>query len=354
MDKERKKIKRNKIIIIFLIILLLIGISGLIYLLIKPKESKDINKEMKKEVKEEITKEKINIIDINSKTRPIAVSVNNTPIAVKVQDGLNKAYLVYEIPTEGFTSRLLALFKDVSNVKVGTIRSARHNFIDYALESDAIFVCFGWSHYAKSDMENGSIDYIQGLEGFDEGNMWRDNPEGLDWEHRVYLNTDEVYKYAYEKKNYKKESDDTILLNYVSSTDLSKKEESISAKKIIIPYGNNESVFTYDENSKLYTKSTNGSVNKDHDSGEIITTKNIIVQKIDYTMASDNHYWDLKTIGSGDGYYITNGLAVPIKWNKDDRKSKTKYKYLDGKEIEVSDGRTYIEIQINDKNTYIE
>ena len=42
----------------------------------------------------------IDIIDVNSKTRPFAVSVNNTPVAVQVQTGLNKAYIVYELPTE--------------------------------------------------------------------------------------------------------------------------------------------------------------------------------------------------------------------------------------------------------------
>ena len=36
----------------------------------------------------------VDIIDVNSKTRPFAVSVNNTPVAVQVQTGLNKAYIV--------------------------------------------------------------------------------------------------------------------------------------------------------------------------------------------------------------------------------------------------------------------
>ena len=100
----------------------------------------------------------VDIIDVNSKTRPFAVSVNNTPVAVQVQTGLNKAYIVYELPTESYTCRLLALFKvedsDVTdeapqeiigsgNVSqtdtvIGTIRSARHNFLDFCFESDAI------------------------------------------------------------------------------------------------------------------------------------------------------------------------------------------------------------------------
>ena len=53
----------------------------------------------------------------------------------------------------------------------------------------------------------------------------------------------------------------------------------------------------------------------------------------------------LDNIGSGDGYYITNGYAVPIVWEKESRSSQTIYRYSDGTEIDVNDGNTYIQIQ---------
>ena len=96
----------------------------------------------------------------------------------------------------------------------------------------------------------------------------------------------------------------------------------------------------------MYTRVVNGKEAIDHKTKEAFTTKNIIVQKITYGMADNNYYWDLHTIGSGEGYYITNGKAVPIKWSKSGRSSKTKYTYNDGSEIEVSDGRTYIEVYV--------
>ncbi len=303
--------------------------------------------------KKEEPKDVVDIIDVNSKTRPLAISVNNTPVAVKVQEGLNKAYLIYEIPTEGFTSRLLALYKDVKDINVGTIRSARHNFIDFSYESDAIFVSYGWSHYAKDEMKKNIIDYVQGI--VSEGSMWRDNKEHLATEHTVYLNTNKVYDYVKNKKSYNLESDKTILLNYnAKDTDLSNMENAKEAKKITLPYGNITTVFDYNEESKMYTRIVNNKVTKDHASGEEFTTKNVIVQKINYSVMPDGKYWDLKTVGSGDGYYITNGYAVPIKWSKESRKSKTKYTYLDGSEISVSDGRTYIEVHITKKNVTIE
>ena len=106
----------------------------------------------------------VDIVDVNSTERPFALSVNNTPEAVKVQTGLNRAYLIYELPTEGRTSRLLALFKNVDDdLTVGTIRSARHYFLDFCFESDAVFVHYGWSHYAEDAVRETGIDDINGL-----------------------------------------------------------------------------------------------------------------------------------------------------------------------------------------------
>ena len=63
---------------------------------------------------------------------------------------------------------------------------------------------------------------------------------------------------------------------------------------------------------------------------------------------------ELKNIGSGNGYYITNGYIVPITWEKTSRNSKTVYKYMDGTILEVNDGNTHIEIQPKGRNITIE
>lgn len=127
----------------------------------------------------------------------------------------------------------------------------------------------------------------------------------------------------------------------------------MNATNITVNYGSVSNNFKYNSDTKMYTRIVNGKVTKDHATGEEFTTKNIIVQRVNYKMCDNNYYWDLKTIGSGDGYYITNGKAVPIKWSKSNRSAKTKYTYLDGKEIEVSDGRTYIEVQVTNRKTTI-
>lgn len=362
---------KNKIIllIISIVVILIITIVCIsMFLLNKKDKNLDIdnieNDNNIDENEEDIIDKNIDIVNISSSSRPYAVVVNNTPVAVKVQEGLNKAYLVYEIPTEGNTSRLMALYKDApSDLVIGTIRSARHNFIDFALESDAIFCCFGWSHYAQDDMKKGSIDYIQGLYGQP---YYRNNPEGLALEHTAYINMSGLIDFA-SSNGIRTTSDKSVLLNYhTDDVNLSLLDEKIVANTIIIPYGAapNITTFKYNNETKMYSRYENDIECIDHNTKESVTTKNIIIQKIGYSMCADNYYWNLSTVGAGEGYYITNGYAIPIIWNKSTRESKTKYMYkegtiIDGKdvggeEILVSDGRTYIEIQPTNQNLEIQ
>ena len=351
-----QKMKNKVLIGLAIVIVILIGIL----VLTNNSSSKDNNKGKGKnnnknnpDVNTKVD-EKVDIIDINSNTRPFAVVVNNTPCAVVVQEGLNKAYLVYEFPTEGSTSRLMALYKDVDDITIGTIRSARHNFIDFAYESNAIFVAYGYSERAERELKSGIIDNMNGMI---EPPFWRNNPEGLASEHTAYTSIASDRDYA-KQKGYSLTGDNTILLNYnPGDVDLSKKDGAITANSVSVPYGSIHTYFAYDADSKMYVKNVNGEWIKDHATGEAITTKNIIVEKLDYGIIHNGVgyvYWDLYDIGTGSGYYITNGYAVPIKWSKPSRAAKTTYTYLDGTEIEVSDGRTYIEVQVNSQPLTIE
>lgn len=297
---------------------------------------------------------KFKIYDTTSKKRPYALAVNNTPVAVKVQEGLNNAYIVYEIPTEGFTSRLLAVYKDAPDVTVGTLRSCRHNFMDYAKDSDAIIVCFGWSHYAFDEFHKKGSDFMNGNESYWASAFWRSNPEKLAREHTAYTKISNIDKFTSSHNYYRLDSDISQFLNYSQSEiNLDKIEGNKEANSVKLPYGSVTTTFKYDKNTKMYTRIVNGTVAKDYKTKEPFTTKNIIIVKVEYNVMPDNYYWNLKTTGTGKGYYITNGRYVPITWKKDERNSQSKYYYQDGREIEVNDGRTYIEVHITSKSVSI-
>ena len=137
---------------------------------------------------------------------------------------------------------------------------------------------------------------------------------------------------------------ENIELKVEVRSSVSEKESDADYEKIKAVLEKNEEILkVYDV--KLI-RIVNGVETTDYYTKEGFTTKNIIIEKISYSPCSDGYYWDLHTTGSGSGYYITNGKAVPIKWSKSSRKAKTKYTYNDGKEIEVSDGRTYIQVTV--------
>ncbi len=368
MSEENNK-KPKKGIVSFIPYLFIVAILAVIGMLVfpnvffgsgdddKPTNNTETPVDPKPTPKPEPVVSKFKIFDTTSNKRPYAISVNNTPVAVKVQEGLNKAYIVYELPTEFHTSRLLAVFKDVKDLTVGTIRSCRHNFMDYGNENDAILVCFGWSHYASEQFhkaaKNRTLDFINGNESYWSKPFWRSNPEKLATEHTAYTNLSKLDDFTKEK-DYWVTSDKSQLLNYsATEIDLGGIEGNKVANTVTLPYGSVTTKFNYDAKTKMYTRVVNGVVAKDHKTKEPFTTKNIIIVKIPYSVMPDKYYWDLKTTGTGKGYYITNGKYVPITWKKETRNSKSKYYYANGKEIDVNDGRTYIEVHVTSRSVSI-
>lgn len=331
----------KKLCILILLIFICIGCGK--------KEEESIKEETPPVIEEP---KEISIIDVNSNTRPYAIVINNSTVAVKVQTGLQQAYIVYEFPVEGGLTRLMALYKDVPDFTIGTIRSSRHNFLDYAMEHDAIFIHYGWSHYAEDDERELRYDYINGTLGG--GPFWRENPESLATEHTAYTSIEKIKEYV-KNKEIRSTTDQGLVLNYdINGVDLSKKDGNILANNIAIPSnGSINTTYEYDKENKNYKRFVNGNANIDYYTKEQFTAKNIIVQKINTKMASDNYYWDLETVGSGTGYYITEGYAVPITWSKENREAKTKYRYVDGTEIQLNDGNTYIQLQSNSQNLEI-
>ena len=113
----------------------------------------------------------------------------------------------------------------------------------------------------------------------------------------------------------------------------------------------------YDEENKVYQRYARDKEQTDWTTGEPVTTKNIIITFCDnYTLTDSENKGrqGLKNIGTFDGYYITNGKAIKIKCIKEDRQSQTKYEDLDGNEIKVNDGNTFVQICPTSANVVIE
>lgn len=273
--------------------------------------------------------------------RPIAVMIDNN-IDAQPQAGLNDAYMVYEIIVEGGESRIMALFKGVSLDKIGPVRSSRHYFLDYALENDAIYVHYGWSPQAQSDISSLGVNNINGISETTK-EFWRVKDKRSP--HNVATSTEKILEIA-NKKGYRTTSSKDSVLNY--TTDEVNLENGQIAEDITIPYSaSNKVEWIYNSETKRYTRYSKGDKQTDWTTGEDITAKNIIVEFIANSTLKDGENkgrQTMNTVGSKDGYYITNGKAIKITCEKTTRSAQTFYKDENGNEIDVNDGNTFVQI----------
>ena len=162
---KEKKLKSKKRFCTFLIIILLLIILLLVIYIIYESFFKPFVP-IKKGFKMEFDGVRLDVVDLKSNSRPFAVMIDNNENAWP-QFNINEALVVYEMHVEGGLSRLMAIYKDKPNLtKVGPLRSARHYFLDYVKEYDAIYVHEGYSPRALNEIYSRNIDtvvYTSGL-----------------------------------------------------------------------------------------------------------------------------------------------------------------------------------------------
>ena len=332
--------KKTIVLLVILAILVVIAGGVLIYKVKNSKKAEptvEVNEPVDVAENSTLVVSKQNQIKIfNGTDRPIAVMIDNHSGAWP-QANLNKAYLVYEIVVEGGETRLMALFKGQN----------------YALENDAIYVHHGWSPQAQSDISTLGVNNINGIQE-SSASFWRVKDKSAP--HNLFTSTDSILKIA-ERKGYSKTSDKKSVLNYVAN-EVEMPAIAVNATSVTIPHSNLQTVkYEYDAQNKTYKRYARNKLQTDYITGETITTKNIIITMCDnYTLndSENKGRQGLKNIGTFKGYYITEGKAIEIQCTKNDRDEQTVYKDLNGKEIEVNDGNTFINICPTDAKLVIE
>lgn len=338
---RNKKKKTTLIIVIFLVILMLVG--GVYYFLIRNNKKMDVPRKKTTTT----TVKTVKIVNENSKSRPFAIMINNLGTARPLQSGLQDAYIIYEIIVEGGLTRYMALFVDQNTERIGSIRSARHYFLDYALENDAIYVHHGQSPEAQSDFSKLSVDRVVVNES---STGWRDKAltkQGYAYEHTLFTSIEKLKNGVGKIRS---ERNKNYLLNYnIDEIDLSTMTDAKVANNISIKYSSTiTSSYTYDSTNKYYNRFVNGEAHKDYVTGSQYHFKNIITYQVANYNLNDGENkgrQGLDNVGSGTGYYITDGYAVPITWSKASRSAQTVYKYASGDELVVNDGNTFIQIE---------
>lgn len=293
--------------------------------------------------------------------RPIAIMLP-TDKAAQPQYGIGNAGVLYECMEEGDMSRQMAIIEDWENIEtLGNVRSCRDYYVYWAMEWDPILVHFGGPYYLADVVSRDDVYNITGCAvnstssapGCNAFYRTSDKPVP----HNAYTSGEKLveqceslgYSLTHNMDNFRPEHFifSTAQENTLENIDGSFDATEISLAKAF-PY--TKSSLHYDEATGLYKKDLYESPQKDGATGEQLTYENIIIQFAYYEVRDAKGYLSFKCHDDQhDGYYITNGKAVHIRWGKSGDFSPTKYYYDDLTRVEFNPGKTYIAVVQDDR-----
>ena len=288
----------------------------------------------------------------------VSVMINNLSVALP-QAGIGSAGIIYECLTEGGISRLLAVFNNYKDIEmIGPVRSGRDYFIDLSYNHRAYYIHYGGSPQTFKKVEALGVKNLNGLSALDSVMFWRDKERlkkgSYMYEHSAFTSGEKIIK-GLEYKKY--ETSDEAPISAFKFTQNEYTPKGSAAIHIKIPYSNYISPwYDYDPDTKQYLRSQFKGEHIDSITGEQLSFKNILVLYVEqWNVPGDTEgRIAVKTTGTGDGLYITNGQAIPIKYKKADEKTPAKYYLEDGAtELTVNSGKTFVHLLSNKKKAEI-
>lgn len=281
----------------------------------------------------EISKEKTDL-------RPYAVMINNVHLAQPLA-GVSKADIIYECLVEGGITRLVAIYKDPSDIEtIGSIRSARPPFIELASGYDAIYICCGTSTQAETMLKTDVVDYFN-LQYYD--NMcYRDNNRrvNLGYEHSLMTNG-EILTQGVKNNSVREKTENTVTQKFGENSQVNSGE---NANKMTVTFSTYKSTsFEYDKKNKTYNISQFGEKMQDSAYNIQNTADNVIAIKVNTEIVDNEGHAMLDLAGySGTGYYMSGGKGIEIKWSKASESSQLVYTTAGGEELVMNPGRQYV------------
>ena len=268
-------------------------------------------------------------------TAPVfGVMIENSPNA-RPQSGLNDAELVFEAIAEGGITRFLALYQQNKPANIGPVRSIRGYYIDWAGGFNASITHVGGSGDALTRMRDGNHRDIDEI--LTSGVLWR--AQNRYAPHNVYTSISNLEKYASSKG-----WTSSNFIGFERKNDSPAKEKTASQIQVNISGATYNSSYNYDQSCNCYLRNQAGAPHLDS-SGTQISTKSIVVLKMNHSLAADRYYSNYANIGSGSGIVFQDGTFTEIAWQKDSENSPLTLKTTDRKNVKLNRGKTWLVIE---------
>lgn len=281
--------------------------------------------------------------------RPAAIMVNNIRVSCP-QEGVSDADIIYECLVEGGYTRLMMLVMDYPNLaKVGSVRSARHYYLDFAADYDALYVHAGGSEFAYESIFELKVQNLDGVNMYLPSTFARDPDriKNMGLEHSLMTTGDGIVSgIKYKRYRTTMDADFDFPVDFVPyGTSVSFED---AASHVRIPYSLVQITdFVYDEESGTYLRyQFNGQKHIDGANDEQLAFENVLIYFCETSAISNDpkNRINVGTIGTGTGFYATNGTYIPITWEKESYESPTRFFDADGEPLLLNPGKTFISV----------
>ena len=285
--------------------------------------------------------------------RPLGVMFAGDTVA-RPLSGIADADVVIEMPViTDSINRMLAIFQCNAVSEIGSVRSARDDFIPLAAGFDAIYGHWGGSHFALDKLNFGIINNIDALRN-PYGAYFR--KKGISSPHNGFTSWDRLYGAA-QKLGYRLTTEFSGYPHLQESGADSPSFAEASAggqepKVMKIGYpGQFRVEWRYDATAKTFLRFRGGTPELDRNTKKQVRAGTVAVMRTT-SRQIEGQYNTVKVIGEGPASIFRFGQEVQGKWQKAESPQSSPLRFIgeNGVDIEFAPGVVWIEIvQTNTK-----
>jgi hypothetical protein len=262
-------------------------------------------------------------------------------VDARPQAGIDKAFLVIEVPVEAGIPRILALFDANAEVeRIGPIRSARPYFIDWNNEFDALYAHVGGSDDALEKIaRNGTFDVNEYAHA---GTYWRAPNRYAP--HNTYTSSDRLGAFL-DAADARDRAPELLYGVWTFKDPVDPAELSDASSYVSIEYW--PPLYTvqwiFDARSNKYDRFQNGQSDIT-DEQVSVKADNVVVLVTDVKIIDSVGRRDVRTLGRGSAWVMQDGRVFDAIWEKPTVSERLRFYTTDGKEIAMNFGSTWIEV----------
>ncbi|MFA6098280.1 MAG: DUF3048 domain-containing protein [Patescibacteria group bacterium] len=274
---------------------------------------------------------------------PYAVMIENL-LTVRPQSGLSQASVVYEALAEGGSTRFMAVFDPSEKIpELMPVRSARPYYLEWASEYGVLYAHAGGSPKALTVIRE--IPDFHDLDALSSNSkyFWRDTSKAAP--HNLVTSSDKMNFALRDKGLLDKLAD---FSTWIFKDEAALADRGDDGKKVTFNFSSGLTYkveFVYNQAENVYLRFNAGQPHLDKNTNQQIKVKNVIVQLTpEPELDGGKGRLDIYVGGEGKAWVFRDGQAIEAVWKKATRTDRTRFYDLNGQEIQLDRGNTWIHV----------